>query len=223
MIARGQATGRDILVAMKALPSAILVIGALAGSCVVVAVENPTGDCVAVGSGDIACYSFSGPGYEWMLDCDHPLDRIYWRVHADVATGTAGMLPRPDGAGLVYGICDGADADLAALFDRNHLCVETLDAAGVEAVNAMSVTDALAISHALHERLVFRAEGTAITPWPLPEDLEAACPATSAADACTEYLDVICGDTDLGVLLAIDEGQAIALATALNDLYGIDG
>lgn len=197
-----------------------------ASGCVGATIVNPTGECLATGSGDIECYSVSAPGDLWMLDCDHPLERTYWRVHAvDGANGvTAYLMPRPDATGLTFGICDGADADLAALFDRSGLCTPTLDAAGVELVNALPLEDALAISHALHERLVFTADaGGNIAPWPLPEDLGDACPGTSVAAACADYVAAVCDETDLGVLLELDEAQATEVAGALNDLYGIGG
>jgi hypothetical protein len=188
--------------------------------CVGAGIENPTGDCPAPGNGDIACYSVTGPDLEWVLDCDHPLERTYWHVYATRDPVTAAMLPRPDAAGLAFGLCD--DPDLGALFERNHLCEPSLDAAGVEAVNAMTLEDALAISHALHERLEFRAvqagDRWEIAPWPLPEDLEVAC----AAEVCGEYLDAVCGGTDVGVLLTLDEAQATDLAASLNQAYGIE-
>jgi hypothetical protein len=188
---------------------------------------NPTGDCEATGTGDIACYSVSEAGDVWMPDCEHPLDRAYWRVHArrsDDGEVTAYLLPRPDGAGAAFGVCDGPDAALAALFDGWGLCAPTLDAAGVARINALPLDDALAISHALHERLVFTAggdDGSTIAPWPLPEDLEDACPGTSASAACDAYLTAVCGASDIGVALTLDEAQANELAAALNAAYGI--
>jgi hypothetical protein len=200
----------------------------VAAGCGGAAIENPTGDCEVPGTGDIACYSHAAPGDQWMPDCDHPLDRYYWRVFAQGGPddATAYLMPRPDAAGLTWGTCD--DPELGPLFDRYHLCDPVLDAAGVEAVNAMALDDALAIAHALHERLVFAPVGSGsswgVTPWAFPEDLRDACPATGDADleaACADYVDAVCGPTDLGMTLALDESQATALAAELNRLYGI--
>ena len=198
------------------------------------ATANSTGDCAVSGSGDIDCYSVAGPDARWIPDCNHPRQRYYWRTFAEpVGDGTrnsptASMMPRPDGMGLVFGICDGEDPVLASLFDQNHLCKEILGSAEVDALNAMPLADALTISHALHQRLVFSPYahpqgGWDITPFALPEDLRDACPATgnpSIIDRCNSYLDVVCGNTSIGVHLGLSEAEANELASALNQLYG---
>jgi hypothetical protein len=171
------------------------------------------GPCPPEGTGEIACYSVPAPGDTWRLDCNHPLDRTYWRIF-EQSDGTAYLMPRPDGQ--VLDVC-------VPIFQQYGLCDSALDAAGVERINAMPLDDARALSHALHENLAFRVEGTAIVPWPLPEDLEVVCPGTSAAGACEDYLEVVCGNSSLGVELALDEAQAAELAAALNASYGIDG
>lgn len=195
--------------------------------------SNPTGDCTAPGNGAIDCYSVPEAGDQWMLDCDHPLDRTYWHVYArgSEASGvTAYMLPRPDATGIIYGICDGPDPGLATLFDFYGLCDEALGPSGVEKINNMELADALAISHALHQRLVFapyELDGNwDIAPFVLPPDLQAACPATnnpSIIDKCDQVLDAVCGPTDIGVVFGLTEAEAGELALALNQLYGIDG
>ncbi len=195
-------------------------------------IHNPTGDCTAPGNGAIECYSVPDAGDQWMLDCDHPRDRIYWHVYArsDAGGVSAYMLPRPDGTGIHYAICDGPDAGLATLFEGYGLCEPTLGPGGVEAINSMDLADALAISHALHERLVFtpyEIDGSwDIAPFALPADLKAACPATdnpSIISKCDHVLDAVCGPTDIGVVFGLTEAEAGELAQALNQLYGIDG
>jgi hypothetical protein len=192
------------------------------------AISNPTGTCVASGLGGHECYSVPDPSSQWMLDCDHPLQRTYWRVYA-FSEQSAHMLPRPDGTGLTFGTCDGPDE---ALFQEYGLCDESLGPDGVEKINDMPLADALALSHVLHGQLSFEAdlgpEGWSVAPWVLPEDLTDACPVavTNSGDAglqqkCDDYLAVVCGATNIGVSLDIDETQAVAIAEALNQIYGI--
>lgn len=199
------------------------------------AIENPTGSCDAPSeSGDIACYSVSEPGTTWMVDCEHPVDRHYWRVYVPpVEPGTrnaftAFMLPRPDGSITVSEICDGDDTEVIALFDEYGLCKAAFGPSDVERINMMLLSDALAISHALHENLRFRpveVDGAwDIAPFALPEDLEDACSMTGNADVsakCDDYLAAVCGPTNIGVLLSLTEAEAQDLADALNALYGI--
>lgn len=152
-------------------------------ACPAAVVENPSGDCEAADDGGRRCYHAPEPGDQYLPDCDLPIDREYWRVFAQ-SEDSAYLIPRPDGAGLTWGICDGEDAELAALFDQYTLCAPQVD---VALVNALPPADALAIAHALHERLVFtvvdlgRGAG-AVEPAPIPTDLAEACAGPAAGD-----------------------------------------
>ncbi|MEM9691865.1 MAG: hypothetical protein AAGA56_04935 [Myxococcota bacterium] len=192
--------------------------------------NNPTGTCIAPDDGAIDCYSVPGADDEWMLDCQSPVNEVYWHVYARTdSTGmpVAYMLPRPDATGITFGICDGPDPALDSLFRRNQLCEPGLDSAGVNQVNNMTLDDALAISNALHARLRFTPDNestTGIAPWVLPQDLRRACPNTNdptLISKCTGYLDAVCGPTSVGVNLNPSPAEAVALADALNALYGI--
>jgi hypothetical protein len=85
------------------------------------------------------------------------------------------MIPRPDGAFLRYGLCDGAESDAQELARRYPLCDETLDAAAVERINAVELGDALRIARILHERLVFTILDGELTPFAPPTDILDAC------------------------------------------------
>lgn len=190
------------------------------------AADNPTGECVADHDGGFFCYSSPGPDDTYLPDCDAPLNEELWRVF-EQANGTAYVIPRPDGMGLVTGICDGDDAELAALFEANALCDETLDSAGVETINSMDTTDALTITHALHENLEFAVaiygDGYAdVTPFAPPEHLVAACEGSSESvcDAIDGKYDLDAEEClDIGIVFTEDD--AAVLADLLNDLYGI--
>lgn len=190
-------------------------------------VDNPTGDCRPADDGGRACVHAPARGDTYLPDCQAPLEREYWRVFAQSST-SAYILPRPDAAGLTYGICDGDDAALAALFDRNGLCEETADP---RVLNDMTPADALAVTRALHQRLVFEAvdagDGAwAILPAPFPDDLAAACELPvadvgAAQSACAVYGSRIQGDTCLDIGHVPSAEDAPILADALNQLYGV--
>jgi len=189
-------------------------------------VDNPSGDCVAEDDGSRQCYH-SSAGSAWLPDCDAPLDRELWRVFAE-SEDSAYMIPRPDALGLEYGICDGADAVLADLFDRNGLCDAVAD---LNIVNHMPPADAIDIGHALHERLEFSAiswgtdTGWDITPFAPDNDRLDACRVSSDPvldDVCADLETNLAGEQcpELYVNYATEE-IAAAMAEALNQLYGI--
>ena len=167
------------------------------------------------------------PSDVYLADCEAPLNRELWRVFA-IDEATAYTIPRPDAMGLTYGICDGEDADLADVFDRNGLCVDIADP---NTVNAMSHVDALAITHALHERLIFQAvptenDGLSLFPWAPDEDVIDACDQMSAPNTEVQgYCDAIRerntgGDHNVIGIIPGDD-TVLALVDALNTLYGI--
>jgi hypothetical protein len=191
-------------------------------------VENPTGSCEADGNGARACYHSPDSGDTYLLDCEAPLDRDLWRVFA-VDEDTAYMIPRPDTMGIQLGICDGDDSDLASLFDANGLCTEIGDP---DIINAMTPADALAISHAMHERLIFGVvengdDSVSLSPWAPDDELLHACEGPLADDdrvsqLCDELaeLDAAAECVDVGRTLGLDE--ATAMAEGLNATFGIE-
>jgi len=207
-----------------------LLLLALTG-CPASLIENPTGDCEPGDDGSRICYHSSGPDDQYLPDCDAPLTRELWRVFAQDAE-TAYMIPRPDSLGLTFGVCGGDDADLSALFEANGLCEATVGPDTVEVLNSMTPEDALAIGHALHERLVFTAEalsggGWWFTPWAPDVDLYDAClgPAADDADLAALCADVV-STMDAGhceeMARGYTEAEARGVAAALNALYGVD-
>ena len=190
---------------------------------------NPTGSCEADSDGSRPCYH--APGESWYLPhCEPVLDRELWRVFAE-SEDSAYMIPRPDATGLDYGICDGEDAVLSDIFERNGLCEATVGPEQLEVINAMPLVDALDIAHALHERLEFTAlalDETSwdISPWAPYDDRVAACNATSDPtldDICDELESFFANDACPNVVvLYSSQTEASAMASALNALYGID-
>jgi hypothetical protein len=201
----------------------------LLAACVVPApVSNPSGICTAEDDGARGCYHSPSTQDTYLPDCEAPLDRELWRVFQQV-DGTAYIIPRPDATGLQFGICDGDDADLAALFAQYDLCAEVVTDPAV--VNAMLPADALNITHALHERLFFEAVedngNWAISPWAPDNDMADAC------DVLTEPEPALCQGyrerRDVGPNEACSDGNWVpdeetvkALAPALNAAYGIE-
>jgi hypothetical protein len=208
---------------MNRTPTVLLI---LAAACSYGFAGNPTGDCEPETDGSRVCYHSPEAGDTYLPDCEAPLDRELWRVFA-TEDGGAYIIPRPDGMGLSTGICDGDDIELAAAFERSGLCDEVADP---EVINDLNHTDALVITHALHEQLVFTAvddgDGSAhIDPWAPDEDMLAACDGPLADEtAVDEACDLLAGRsedgncTDIGVIYSLE--QATLFAAGLNHVYG---
>jgi hypothetical protein len=196
----------------------------LATACGGLDVPNPTGDCEPDGDGSRICYHSPDSDSQYLPDCKAPLVREYWRVFAEDEANSY-IIPRPDGGALAEGICDGDDENLADLFGMYKLCKSAESAAEVNVVNAIAHADALAITHALHDRLRFEATGTIVTPFaPKSDQLEiCASPHDSAIDGVCQQLDgSIDGESCLDIGIGYDEASAVAMASAMNALYGIE-
>ncbi len=197
-------------------------------------VANPTGDCVAEDEGGRDCYHAPDPSDSYLPDCDAPLDREYWRVFAregEEGVYTAYMIPRPDATGITWGICDGEDAALAELFERNLLCQSSVGQDELEVINAMDVAEALEISHALHERLVFSpidyGDGWSVEPFAPERDLAEACVQwgsdyPDAAEVCDELVGNMEAGTCMMLAQLYSEAEATDMAALMNRLYGIE-
>ena len=210
-----------------ALLSLLPVLSLLSFGCFESGVDNPTGTCEAEDDGSRWCYHAPAPEETYLPHCDAPLERELWRVFA-MDEATAYMIPRPDGQGLELGICDGDDAGLAELFESNGLCEENADP---DVINAMDPTEAMAISLAMHERLVFSGgdygDGSgAVAPWAPDDDRVAACVGPLADDGtvaayCEDLiLRAANGEClDVGTVLSLEEAEV--MAGGLNEIYGI--
>jgi hypothetical protein len=114
--------------------------------------------------------------------------------------------------------------------DRYFLCQEqALSSEQVEAVNAMSPADALAIAHALHQRLVFVAGEAGVRPYASPGDILELCQRNAAFRAgplqerCDFELQAAASGARSEIGWSHTGEQAVVLADALNSLDGIEG
>jgi hypothetical protein len=188
--------------------------------------ENPSVDCEADGDGGRFCYHAPDLTDSYLPDCSLPLERELWRVF-QTAAGDAYVIPRPDGTGLLFDICDGGDADLASLFTTYDLCVEVVTDPAV--VNSMDPADALRITHALHGHLRFQGVESFgqwnISPWAPDVDLIDACDLIQGSAAAT-HCSLLTESDELGECLdmapQLSEDAVMELAAALNQLYGIE-
>ena len=191
--------------------------------------ENPSGDCVASDDGTRPCYDGHDGSLTYMPLCDNPRERELWRIFSE-PDGTSYMLPRPDATGLDFGICDGDDAELAALFESKALCKATLSSADIELVNSLTLDEAMEISRALHKRLTFTADHPewSLFPWTPEIDIADACDLYPDAfegfeSECNTIRDQFVNNSDCA-LVSIeysDEAYA-AFAVGLNLLYDVE-
>src|SRR5687768_7852124 len=130
------------------------------------------------------------PGYHsgagpWIRDCNTPWTREYYRVFTQTQGDqtTAYLMPRPDGTPAMTTACK--RTDLRPMLDRYQWCVEAVEP---DRVNNMTVADALAIAHALHENMKFVGTDGGVWPYPMPDDVAVVCQQDpSIGDACTAY------------------------------------
>jgi len=115
--------------------------------------------------------------------------------------------------------CD-AGQDDSRLFRKYDLCTEVVQDPTV--INNMTISDALNITHALHDALKavgFRATSNAIQPWCPNDDVLAACNLLDQGSAARSYCDILATDPVLPPTLSA--AAASALVPALNQYYGI--
>jgi len=190
-------------------------------------VRNPSGACVAPpGNGARPGH---GPGEaRYLPDCKPPLRREYYRVFAQ-SEQLAFMVPRPDDAAPTRALCasEAQGSPLRVLFDRYTLCSAVAD---VARVNAMTPADAMAIGHALHERMRFSAVGGDVRPFPYADDMLAVCDAEPAlaqgalAERCAYERDLARRAAEGPIAEPYrlpPDPEGPPLAAALNKLYGI--
>ena len=182
-------------------------------------------ECIAPDDGSRAGYH-SAQGSTWILDCENPLRREYWRVFL-VDGQRAAMIPRPDGAPELQPACANVDHPLHPLVERYALCTPAADATQLMRVNNMLPDDALQIAHFLHTQLRFSTTqaGLGITPYPIPSDILDACALHPQANS--PALTALCERERA----RIQSGDAVGflytgpgageLAQRLNKLYGI--
>jgi len=203
----------------------------LAVMCVVVVpssavVSNPTGTCKTNGNGARPGYS-PGTDATYLPDCSAPLSHEYWRVFA-VSNSSAFVIPRIDdfGVAIKYGMCDGEN-EMASLLKKYSMCKEVLNSDDVKLINNMKPADALSITHALHEQLCFKAQGTSIIPWGPDDDIHEVCGKTTdagAASYCSQIKKRIeclaSGGPCNAMAIAPSESAVKIIVPGLNKLYG---
>lgn len=187
-------------------------------------VPNPTGDCATDSDGSRTCYHAPMATDTHLPDCNNALNREYWRVFAQ-SEDSAYIIPRPDGMGLVYDLCD--SSELGVLLDEYGLCTESLSAGEVSLINDIPIDSALTIANALHEHLRFTVEDDRLYPWAPPDDLMDACTMSDEHDAtveeyCQTVLEYYDNDGDCpSIAFEPSPETATVLARRLNALYGI--
>jgi hypothetical protein len=138
------------------------------------------------------------------------------------------MIPRPDNHPTFASVCTNPEAPFAIVLNRYDLCQkEAFSSSQVDAVNAMAPSDALAIAHFLHERLVFVATENGVNPGARAEDILEACKSDEAfrtgpmSRRCDFEIasEQSGGRDDIGWQHTGEQG--IALADKLNELYGM--
>lgn len=138
----------------------------------------------------------------YLPDCGNVLAHEYYRVFKK-EDGTAYMVPRPDGLGVTYGLCGGADVppipalgsfDVQAKAKQYGLCDATVKDPSI--INSMAPEDALALARIFHRALAFRSPGAvggmAISPHPMQDDLEKACDYLTEAGVSTNAAESYC-------------------------------
>ena len=182
-------------------------------------VPNPTGDCDPGHDGSRQCYHSPADTDTYLPDCQNPLNRELWRVFAQNEE-SAYIIPRPDGMGLEFGLCDEEGP-----FTTYGLCVASADP---NVLNDIPPAIALEITNTLHQHLRFEVseDGQYIVPWAPDEDVIAACDLTdnlAAQEHCANLSYRLSGgDTCIDIGYIPGEEAVAALVPALNELYGIE-
>lgn len=145
-------------------------------------VKNPSGNCSNNENGGRLSYHSISYGYLLArLRCSTCARTLEGLCH-----GSANVIPRPDALVLRYLLCDG-DASLPQLVRQHGMCTAVADP---DVINRMSVADALQITHALHQRLVFESRNDggqwSVDPFAPDEDILAACYLLSVGQATQE-------------------------------------
>ena len=189
-------------------------------------VENPSGDCSAEDDGSRTCYHAPMESDTYLPDCQTDLSREYWRVFA-MSDTSAYIIPRPDGMGLMYDLCE--DANVGELMNTYALCSETLGANEVDIINDIPPEDALLITNALHSKFLFTVdENDMISPWAPPNDIVDACKfSDDNDDLVSDYCDTALSYYDSGddcpnIAFFPSAEEASIIVARLNTLYGLD-
>ena len=109
----------------------------------------------------------------WVIDCDNPLNREYWRVFE--RDGRAYIIPRPDFISSFMYACENFEPKISELVSKYGLCGEPLDKPKVDRINSMPIVDALLLTHYLHSKLKFKVSNGRVFPFAMPADILAAC------------------------------------------------
>lgn len=187
--------------------------------------EVYSGDCADGDNGARTCYHAPVQTDTYLPDCNNTLAREYWRVFS-ANEDSAYIIPRPDGMGLSYDLCD--DSEVGVLMETYGLCTSTLGADEVEVINNIPPTDALRITHRLHEQLFFSVdENDMITPWIPPNDMIDVCGMSDNNDAQVEsfcsMVQEYYGEGECsGIAFFPAPEEAVFIAARANTLYGLD-
>lgn len=188
-------------------------------------IQNPSGDCETSDNGARTCYHAPMETDIYLPDCENTLNREYWRVFAS-DENSAYIIPRPDGMGLLYDLCD--ETDIGFVMNEYGLCLETLGANEVEQINNIPLTDALTITHVLHQQLFFTVDDNdQISPWAPPNDILEACLYSDDNDSvvsayCETALEYYNDGDCPSIAFSPSAEEAPIIAVRLNTIYGLD-
>lgn len=177
-----------------------------------------------VGDGGRFGYHSPEPDDEYLRDNQLEIAREYWRVFVQ-PSGTAYVMPRPDGAAPLILACHDENHALNDVLNTYTLCDDSPD---IARVNAMEPNDALAITRYLHKYLVFESRETGLSYYAFPDDILEACEQDSefANGPLKERCDFekkakkTGSRSEIGWSHTGAEGEA--LAAKMNELYGLN-
>lgn len=185
-------------------------------------------------------YHYPDPTDTYLPDSLNPLKRELWRVF-EKEDGTAYIIPRPDGLGLIYyPLCvsseeegqsfpyflvDGGEQDhIYEQAQQYGLCDEVVT--DVININSIPPEIALNFTNIFHRNLEFTVDenGSDVVPFAPPDDVLLACdslinPSTEVQEYCADLQEVV--DTGIEIALVPSKRVSEALVTALNALYDV--
>jgi len=161
----------------------------------------------------------------YLPDCENPLKRELWRVFQQ-EDGTAYIIPRPDGLGTVYNICNGRVPVKEGIIDKANqygLCDNDIN---VAAINHIDPNYGLLFVNIFHRQLHFVADGQNIQPFAPDSDILDACELREGDETLNSYCQAVKNQCNsfgecTEMMVVPSEMQVRQIVPALNELYGI--
>jgi len=189
---------------------------------------NPSGNCTAIDDGSREGYHSPLPN-TYLPDCKNPLKRELWRVFMNEDGTSAGMIPRPDGLGIIHKICPEDEplathlVNVSSKASEYGLCNETVFNTSI---NSMDPVYALQFANIFHRQLVFTIKENRISPWVTNSDILQVCETFDVSDnikAHCEEIKSLCNDKGECIEMGIipNKQSVEELVPALNEMYGV--